>query len=182
LILITGIEEAVNLGLDLTILGDGELFWEIADRYGDHVAILNYVPCHSVQNVIQQFDVVISSGRGVMEALACGIPTICAGVGYAGLVNGENVESLLRYNLTGAHLGNRCSLLGQDLACAGEIAPNDCRKIATQFFNAEEMVGGFVAMLEETVSCSEAVPTHVEAEFLSRRAAERPFPSQEVPV
>lgn len=97
------IENLNRAELLVYVVGDGPGFWDLSDRFGDELILMNHVPCLSVPNLLAEMDVAISLGRGAMEAMATGIPTICAGYGYAGLVNRENIGPLLKYNLTGAY-------------------------------------------------------------------------------
>lgn len=89
------------------VVGDGPGFWDMSDRFGDELILMNHVPCLSVPNLLAEMDVVISLGRGAMEAMATGVPTLCAGYGYAGLISGENIGPLMKYNLTGAYQSER---------------------------------------------------------------------------
>lgn len=57
---------------NFTVLGDGQLFWDISDSFGNDGVVINHIPCHCIPRFISQFDMVISSGRGVMEACAVG--------------------------------------------------------------------------------------------------------------
>jgi glycosyltransferase involved in cell wall biosynthesis len=137
--LLPAIAELVRARVSLTVLGDGDLFWEISDRFGSEVALINYSPCHSIQNLLPWFDVVVSSGRGAMEALACGVPVLCAGFGYGGPVRWGNVEELLRYNLTGWRSGLSLAGLVDDLGIARIIPQLDCRILAERHFNGDRM-------------------------------------------
>ncbi|MGH9279819.1 MAG: hypothetical protein ACRD12_17185 [Acidimicrobiales bacterium] len=143
------IDCVVGTGASMSVLGDGSLFWEVSDTFGEFITLLNFVPCQSIHNFIRSYDVVISSGRGVMEALACGIPAICAGFGYGGLVDGENIEGLLRYNLTGWSLPVECSGLSADLAAASQMDALTCRALAEKHFDADRSVERIVGLLDD---------------------------------
>jgi glycosyltransferase involved in cell wall biosynthesis len=136
----------------VTILGDGEVFWQLSDRFGESACLVNFAPCHSIHNFISRFDVVVSSGRGVMEALACGIPVLCAGFGYAGLVTPSNVAGLVRYNLTGWLLEGGFERLPADLERAVGYPPSVCRSIAEEYFCGEKMVSQWVKLIESSQS------------------------------
>ncbi|MEK8144838.1 hypothetical protein NKH18_34705 [Streptomyces sp. M10(2022)] len=57
------------------VAGDGPGFWDVSDRFGSEIILINHVPCQSIPNLLGEMDVVISLGRGAMEAMATGIPT-----------------------------------------------------------------------------------------------------------
>src|ERR1700722_15210343 len=100
------IERLAETGGDLTVLGDGDEFWPLSDRLGGRITLINFIPCHSIHHFLHNYDLIVSSGRGVMEVLACGIPAVCAGLGYGGLVLPDNVAQLHRANLTGYQAGD----------------------------------------------------------------------------
>jgi glycosyltransferase involved in cell wall biosynthesis len=53
-------------------------------------------------------DLVIGSGRGILEAMACGKPVVILGENYeAEVVGGENIEEIAYYNFSGRHLRAR---------------------------------------------------------------------------
>ena len=58
----------------------GEAFWRISDEFGDQVTLINHIPCHSIHRFLTDFDVIVSSGRGAMEALARGFPRFVRGL------------------------------------------------------------------------------------------------------
>lgn len=139
---------------DFTVLGDGALFWEISDLFGNNGIIINYIPCHCIPQFISDFDVIISSGRGVMESCAVGKPTICAGLGYAGVVNAGNTEELLKRNLTGYGFSKDALHLTDDLETAMSLETNSWRTLAEQYFNMDTFVNTFVKEAEKLVLTS----------------------------
>ena len=142
-VIVSTIEQVLELGYPLTVLGDGEASWDLSDRFGERISLVNHSPCHSMHNFIARFDVVISSGRGVMEALASDIPAICAGFGYAGLVEPHNIESLLRYNLTGFRVKGGFERVG-DIARAMSLTPGVCREMAVTYLDGEVAVSAMI--------------------------------------
>jgi glycosyltransferase involved in cell wall biosynthesis len=80
------LEQLLRCDVRLTMLGDGDAFWKISDQYGGDLTLINHIPCHSIHNFLLHFDIVASAGRGILEALACGIPALCAGYEYGGPV------------------------------------------------------------------------------------------------
>lgn len=143
-VIVSTIEQVLEFGYPLTVLGDGEAFWGLSDRFGEHISLVNHSPCHSMHNFIARFDVVISSGRGVMEALASDIPAICAGFGYAGLVEPHNIESLLRYNLTGFRINGGFERVGEDIARAMSLPSGVCREMAVTHLDGEVTVSAII--------------------------------------
>ncbi|HEX2190535.1 MAG TPA: hypothetical protein VHG51_16625, partial [Longimicrobiaceae bacterium] len=132
--------------VDLTVVGDGAAFWPISDRWGARITLINHIPCHSIHNFIPGFDVVVSSGRGVMEALACGVPALCAGFGYAGPVHADNVGALLEANLTGAGMGADTSRLVHDVQRAMDVDPQVCREVAERHFCVDRFVSALLRL------------------------------------
>jgi glycosyltransferase involved in cell wall biosynthesis len=143
------VERLAAAGADLTVLGDGEQFWPISDSLGSRITLVNFIPCHSIHNFLHQFDVVVSSGRGVMEALASGIPAICAGLGYGGPVLPENVERLLKANLTGYQAGDVPADLSADVAAALSLDPAACRAMAEARFDVETSVSRVTRLMAD---------------------------------
>jgi hypothetical protein len=134
------LEQLRNLAHNFTVLGDGQLFWDISDSFGNDGVVINHIPCHSIPRFIAQYDVVISSGRGVMEACAVGRPAICAGLGYAGIVTSQNATSLLERNLTGYGYAKQAPTLGNDISKALALDRQEWRELAKQHFNMDAFV------------------------------------------
>jgi glycosyltransferase involved in cell wall biosynthesis len=148
----TALAELVRLPYRVTVIGDGEAFWAISDRFGDSISLLNFCPAHSIQNILQKFDIVISSGRGAMEALACGLPCVCIGFGFAGLIRPGNIASLLRYNLTGWRSAVPLNRLAEELVAAQSLSPGVCREMAERYLDIDETVRGLIGLIQaETV-------------------------------
>lgn len=136
----------------ITLLGDGELFWEISNGYGHLVTVINHIPCNSIQTFLPAFDVVISSARGVMEACASGIPAFCAGLGYAGLVNEENIPHLMIRNLTG--YGEQAVLqdIHQEISQALQVDNTYWRALCKKYFSMDLFVQKVLREIKNTRS------------------------------
>jgi glycosyltransferase involved in cell wall biosynthesis len=119
------------------VVGDGPGFWEISDRFGSEIILINHVPCHSIPNLLGEMDVAVSVGRGAMEAMASGVPAICAGYSYAGLVTEANVDSLMVYNLTGKHSDGDPADVMADVRDALRTDRHSVRKLAENCFSAD---------------------------------------------
>ncbi|MFE6165997.1 hypothetical protein ACFQ7F_44675 [Streptomyces sp. NPDC056486] len=119
------------------VAGDGPGFWDMSDRFGSEIILINHVPCQSIPNLLGEMDVVISLGRGAMEAMAMGIPTLCAGHHYAGPITADNMASLMRYNLTGAVSDRDPSLVMTDIRQALDSDRRDVRALAEEGLSAD---------------------------------------------
>jgi hypothetical protein len=90
------------------------------------------------------FDVVIGSGRGAMEALACSIPVISAGVGYGGIIQEDNIVRLLESNLTAYRSKESIDAVVDDVVRAADIEPASCRGLAERYCNVATFVHGLL--------------------------------------
>jgi hypothetical protein len=131
------LEELLRANVRLTMLGDGDAFWAISDRFGDRLTLINHIPCHSIHNFLHHFDIVVSAGRGVMEALASGLPALAAGFAYGGPVLPENIEQHLEVNLTGFSMARPLASLTDDLHRVSALGPQTCRCIAEEYCSIE---------------------------------------------
>ncbi|HOW27779.1 MAG TPA: glycosyltransferase [Elusimicrobiota bacterium] len=132
--------------VDLTVLGDGEGFWELSDECGEKITLVNYIPCQCIQNFLPGFDLVVSSARGVMEAMACGIPAISAGLGYGGPVTEAALPELIRTNITGFHSERSVDVLGEDVAQMLSTDGAQCRRLAERNFDMAHFVEKVIAL------------------------------------
>jgi hypothetical protein len=128
------------------VAGDGPGFWETSDRFGSEIILINHVQCQSIPNLLGEMDVVISLGRGAMEAMATGIPTLCAGHRYAGLITADNIASLLRYNLTGLGGDRDPSLVMTDIREALDSDRHGVRALAEARLSADAFVESVSAL------------------------------------
>jgi hypothetical protein len=106
---------------------------------------VHFIPCTSIQNFLPAFDVVISSARGVMEALAMGIPAICGGFEYAGQIRRDNIRELLKTNITGVGMGVDPKNVQEDVRTA--VATKDsseCRKLAEDFCSVDRFIAHLI--------------------------------------
>jgi len=131
------LEELLGSAMRVTILGDGDAFWEISDRFGQRLTLINHIPCHSIHNFLPHFDVVISSGRGVMEALASGLPALCAGFDYGGPVLPTNIRRHLEVNITGFGMGADVAAIRDDIKTVLSLEQRTCRLMAEEHCSVE---------------------------------------------
>jgi len=124
------LEELLRCDVRLTMLGDGDAFWAISDRYGSDLTLINHIPCHSIHNFLHHFDIVASAGRGLFEALACGLPALCAGYEYGGLVLPNNIRRHMEVNITGYRMASDLARMRQDIELAMSLEPETCRLMA----------------------------------------------------
>ncbi|MFB7493292.1 hypothetical protein ACFC09_01065 [Streptomyces sp. NPDC056161] len=126
----------------LYVAGDGPGFWETSDRFGSEIILINHMPCQSIPNLLGEMDVVISLGRGAMEAMATGLPTLCAGHGYAGLITADNIASLMRYNLTAVGSDRDPALVMDDIREALDVDRHGVRALAEERLSAGAYMEG----------------------------------------
>lgn len=138
------VEILARKDVELTVLGDGAGFWPLVDEFGSLCVFMHFIPCQSMHRFLPDFDLAVSSGRGVMESLAAGRPAICAGLGYGGLVTPENVQRLQEYNMTGYGLPVHPGRVSEDLRRAHELEPDACRSMARQHFDVRRMARGLI--------------------------------------
>jgi hypothetical protein len=142
------LEELESSTMRVTLLGDGDTFWNISDRFGRSMTPVHFIPCTSIQNFLPTFDVVISSARGVMEALAMGIPAICGGFEYAGPVHRDNIRDLLKRNITGVGMGVDPKNVQEDVRTAATTDSSECRELAEDFCSVDRFVARLMEELE----------------------------------
>lgn len=126
------LERLLLCNVRLTMLGDGDAFWKISDQYGCDLTLINYVPCHSIHNFLQRFDIVASAGRGVLEALACGLPALCAGYEYGGPVLPNNIRQHMEVNITGYRMAADLAGMPEDIETAMSLDRETCRLMASE--------------------------------------------------
>jgi glycosyltransferase involved in cell wall biosynthesis len=129
----------------LTVLGDGASFWSMSDQFGARLTLINHIPCHSIHNFLGNFDAVVSSGRGAMEALASGLPTLCAGFDYAGPITPDNIAHLLRTNLTGYGAPSDIANAASDMRIALDVDRGIYRRMAEDYCSVDRFLDQLVA-------------------------------------
>jgi glycosyltransferase involved in cell wall biosynthesis len=134
------VENLIPENVELTVLGDGDAFWHVSDRFGTDLTLINHIPCHSIHRFLLNYHVIISSGRGAMEGLASGVPVLCAGLGYGGPVLPENIRHLLKRNLTGYGLGCETTAILSDLSVAMSLDWRTCRRMAEDYCSADRFI------------------------------------------
>ena len=126
------LERLLLCTVELTMLGDGDAFWKISDQYGRDLTLINYIPCHSIHHFLHHFDIVASAGRGVLEALACGVPALCAGYEYGGPVFPNNIRRHMEVNFTGYRMAADLARMPQDIDMAMSLDQETCRLMASE--------------------------------------------------
>ena len=129
-----------NKKYDITILGDGEYFYSAIDSFGSSITPVSYIPCYSIHNFIRKFDVIISNGRGVMEGMLSGKPTIAAGIRYCGLIDKNNVEFFLESNFTGSNINYNCIKINDDMKKIEEGAYDNNRELGLKHFDVDDFL------------------------------------------
>jgi glycosyltransferase involved in cell wall biosynthesis len=131
------LEQLLRCDVRLTLLGDGDAFWKISDRYGRDLTLINYIPCHSMHNFLHHFEIVASAGRGVLEALACGLPALCAGYEYGGPVLPNNIRRHMEVNITGYRMASDVAGMREDIDIAMSLERETCRLMASEHGSVE---------------------------------------------
>lgn len=131
------LEQLLRCDVRLTMLGDGDAFWKISDQYGRNLTLINHIPCHSIHNFLHHFDIVASAGRGVLEALACGLPALCAGYEYGGPVLPNNIRRHMEVNITGYRMAADLVGMRQDIDVAMSLERETCRLMAEKYGSVE---------------------------------------------
>ncbi|MDT4991924.1 MAG: hypothetical protein QOH97_1816 [Actinoplanes sp.] len=126
--------------LAIRVVGDGPGFWELERRFGDEILLMNHVPNRSMPHLLRETDVVISLGRGAMEAMATGLPVLCAGYGYAGPITPANLPALLERNLTAFGYHRDPALVMADVRAALATPPAVMRTLAERYFSVDAAV------------------------------------------
>ena len=126
------LERLLLCNVRLTMLGDGDAFWKISDQYGRDLTLINHIPCHSMHNFLPHFDIVASAGRGVFEALACGLPALCAGYEYGGPVLPNNIRRHMEVNITGYRMAADLAGMPEDIDTAMSLDRETCRLMASE--------------------------------------------------
>jgi glycosyltransferase involved in cell wall biosynthesis len=101
---------------------------------------MNHVPNRSVPRLLRDTDVVISLGRGAMEAMASGLPVLCAGYGYAGPITAANLPDLFERNLTAYGHHRDPGLVMADVRAALATPPGRMRALAERYFSVDASV------------------------------------------
>jgi hypothetical protein len=87
-----------------------------------------------------------------MEACASGIPALCAGLGYAGLVTDENIPKLIKRNLTGYGEAVPTRNIHHHIRQALDQPRSYWRELGRKYFNMED----FVRRILNEVPCKAA--------------------------
>lgn len=119
-----------------------------SSRYVHFEALNKYKnPKWSIEEVINMSDLVISCGRGAMEALSCGRPAIVMDhrpymPAYAeGLITTENINELLKCNFSGRRYMNDPydrSILDEALCEINSESSDHARSMALEYFDIQK--------------------------------------------
>src|SRR5256884_7131450 len=74
----------------------------------------------------------ISAGRGVLEALSCGLPALCAGYEYGGPVLPNNIRQHMEVNITGYRMAADLAGMPEDIEMAMSLDRKTCRLMASE--------------------------------------------------
>ena len=137
----------LDLGMSVSMLGAGTLYEYYKTLFNKSVSFLNHVPCYKIDNIISQYDLIVSNGRGVMEGLASNIPSIAAGVRYRGLITNENFEVNRDANFTGGYLPEIVIDIENDIKKIKECFDSNplyFRNLAAKYLSVDEFVQSLI--------------------------------------
>jgi glycosyltransferase involved in cell wall biosynthesis len=87
-------------GIQLLVAGDGPYSAQLSSKAPNWVNFLGFVK--EMPTLINRVDIVIGTGRGIREAMACGKPAISMDdLGYDGIVTPDNIRTFEYYNFMG---------------------------------------------------------------------------------
>jgi glycosyltransferase involved in cell wall biosynthesis len=137
------IDKLIENNFSINVLGSGKYFDYIAEKYKNGLTCHPHIPCYEIQDFVKRFDLIISNGRGVMEGMASGKPTIAAGVRYCGLLDHNNIEFFFERNFTGSNSIYTVEKMDEDLNFISNHTPEYFRLLAEKYFD----VSGFTEKL-----------------------------------
>ena len=144
------VEQFLGLGMSVSMLGAGNLFEYYKTLFNKSVSFLNHVPCYQIDNIISQYDIIVSNGRGVMEGLASNIPSIAAGVRYRGLITNDNFDINRDANFTGGYLPEVDIDIEKDIKKIKDCFDSNpfyFRNLATKYLDVDEFVQSLINTL-----------------------------------
>lgn len=98
------IQKFIDLGIHVSILGSGELFDYFKTFFSNKIKCFDHIPCQDIPQILNDVDLIVSNGRGVMEGLSANKPTIATGIRYCGLITADNIIEHRDRNFTGAYI------------------------------------------------------------------------------
>nr|WP_281623687.1 glycosyltransferase family 4 protein [Thioalkalivibrio sp. ALE21] len=143
----TAINAVASLeGLDLVLLGDGDLRSELERRWGDHKRVRFVGRVEDVRQWLHAADVFVSPSRSeglpnaVMEAMACGVPCVLSDIPpHRELLESEPAAGELFAAGDAAMMANALRRVLKNKEAASVAA----RKNAVERFSAEVMAGNY---------------------------------------
>ena len=144
----------LSMGLEVSLLGAGELFEKYRKEYKGKIQLLSHVPCYYINKIISQYDLVVSNGRGAMEGLSSNKPTIAAGVRYCGLIKDNNFFCNRDANFTGGFLPDIRVDLEKDIEHASSCFKEDplyFRNMAINYLDVSMFLDSILSKYNEYV-------------------------------
>ena len=140
-------------GVDLVLLGDGELRSELEGHWAGHERIRFVGRVADVRQWLQAADIFVSPSRSeglpnsVMEAMACGLPCVLSDIPpHRELLDGDPVAGELFATRNAEMMANAVRRILKNAEAAGEAA----RRNAVKSFSAEVMARNYLKLyLEE---------------------------------
>jgi glycosyltransferase involved in cell wall biosynthesis len=140
------IDRLIANGFSVNVLGAGIYFDQIGGNFAGGITCHQHIPCYKIHNFIRRFSLIVSNGRGVMEGLASGRPTIAAGVRYCGLLDKSNIEFFFERNFTGSNSVHTVEKIDEDLTRLSDYKTDDFRQIAEKYFNVSDFTDRLLAL------------------------------------
>jgi hypothetical protein len=140
------IEVLLSTTLRINLLSDGMYYSEAVNKFGDQINIIPHVPCFEIHSIINKYDLIISNGRGVMEGMASGKPTIAAGIRYCGFINESNIEKFFSNNFTGSYLPITTHILSDLEFILNGYYKNNSSLLAEKYFDNKYFFNSILAL------------------------------------
>nr|WP_319512122.1 hypothetical protein [uncultured Draconibacterium sp.] len=145
------IEYLIESNFSTSIMGDGSVFQYFKEKFKGLITPLNHVPCYNIHDIIEEHDIIISNGRGVMEGLMANKPTIAAGIRYCGLINSSNITFHLQSNFTGSHLKTNEILIEKDIEKINAKKQIESRYLSMKYFDINDFVNKIFKLREKHI-------------------------------
>lgn len=110
------IQKFIDLGIHVSVLGAGELFDYFKTSFANKIKCFDHIPCQEIPPILNDTDLIVSNGRGVMEGLSANKPTIATGIRYCGLITADNIIEHRDRNFTGSYMPDKEIDLEHDMS------------------------------------------------------------------
>lgn len=139
----------VSLGISVTVLGAGEKYDEYKIKYNRTMHFLDHKSCIEIPEILNDYDLIVSNGRGVMEALSSNRPVIAVGIRYCGLLTKNNILKYRNCNYTGGFMPVKKLNIENDLSKISlcyKSHPLYFRELALEYANVNNFIKDIIDM------------------------------------